>query len=185
MCCSSFSFWSRRGLPKAYGISCFPHTLTPGSIFTVYLPADPVVYEEKDFLIPHNVLLEEERHHKDILVEDVSENTSLPVAPLNKRKVLIIEDDNDVREFLKEEVGQYFEVVAEGDGASGLERAATYDADLIICDVLMPGMTGFEVTHKLKNNFDTSHISIIFVDRYEFGGKSFGRSGEWSRCLYH
>ena len=35
---------------------------------------------------------------------------------LNKRKVLIIEDDNDVREFLKEEVGQYFEVVAEADG---------------------------------------------------------------------
>ena len=76
----------------------------------------------------------------------------LPSAPLNKRKVLIIEDDNDVREFLKEEVGQYFEVVAEADGPSGLERARTYDADLIICDVLMPGMTGFEVTRKLKND---------------------------------
>lgn len=135
-----------------------------GSIFTVYLPTDVAVYEDKDFLIPHNVLLEEEKkHHKDILVEDASESFTLPVAPLNKRKVLIIEDDNDVREFLKEEVGQYFEVVAEADGSSGLERASTYDADLIICDVLMPGMTGFEVTHKLKNNFETSHIPIILL----------------------
>lgn len=135
-----------------------------GSIFTVYLPTDVAVYEDKDFLIPHNVLLEEEKkHHKDILVEDASESFTLPVAPLNKRKVLIIEDDNDVREFLKEEVGQYFEVVAEADGSSGLERARTYDADLIICDVLMPGMTGFEVTHKLKNNFETSHIPIILL----------------------
>lgn len=135
-----------------------------GSVFTVCLPTNPTVYEDKDFLIPHNVLLEEEeKHRKDILVEESWEGVSLSAAPLNKRKVLIIEDDNDVREFLKEEVGQYFEVIAEADGPSGLERATTYDADLIICDVLMPGMTGFEVTHKLKNNFDTSHIPIILL----------------------
>ena len=119
-----------------------------GSIFTVSLPTDISVYEEKDFLIPHNVLLEEEEvHHAAVLAEEISAQeggVELPSAPLNKRKVLIIEDDNDVREFLKEEVGQYFEVVAEADGPSGLERARTYDADLIICDVLMPGMTGFE-----------------------------------------
>ena len=135
-----------------------------GSVFTVCLPTDPVVYEKEDFLIPHNVLLEEEeKYHKNTLTEDIPESTSLPATPLNKRKVLIIEDDNDVREFLKAEVGQYFEVVAEADGPSGFERATTYDADLIICDVLMPGMTGFEVTHKLKNNFDTSHIPIILL----------------------
>ena len=138
-----------------------------GSIFTVSLPTDISVYEEKDFLIPHNVLLEEEEvHHAAVLAGEISAQegeVELPSAPLNKRKVLIIEDDNDVREFLKEEVGQYFEVVAEADGPSGLERARTYDADLIICDVLMPGMTGFEVTRKLKNDFDTSHIPIILL----------------------
>ncbi|MCZ4348225.1 response regulator transcription factor, partial [Devosia neptuniae] len=79
-----------------------------------------------------------------------------PAVPLNQRKVLIIEDDNDVRDFLKEEIGKYFEVVAEADGTSGFERAQSYDADLIICDVLMPGMTGYEVTRKLKSEFSTS-----------------------------
>lgn len=140
-----------------------------GSVFTVTLPTDTAVYEEKDFLIPHNVLLEEEERHRRALLEEAAASEGseadeeFPSAPLNKRKVLIIEDDNDVREFLKEEIGQYFEVVAEADGTSGLERARTYDADLIICDVLMPGMTGFELTRKLKNDFDTSHIPIILL----------------------
>ena len=69
---------------------------------------------------------------------------------MNKRKLLIIEDDTDVREFLKEELSVYFEVMAEADGNAGLERAYSYDADLIICDVLMPGLSGFEVTISLS-----------------------------------
>lgn len=135
-----------------------------GSIFTVTLPTDRTVYEEKDFLIAHNALLEEQVPLTSA-EEEIEEEPmpTLPTAPLNKHKVLIIEDDNDVRAFLEEEIGQYFEVVTEADGTSGLERARTYDADLIICDVLMPGMTGFELTRKLKNDFDTSHIPIILL----------------------
>ena len=136
-----------------------------GSVFTVELPTDAGVYEEKDFLVPNQLLIEEEeQRHKELVTDEkTDEEPATPAAPLNKRKVLIIEDDNDVREFLKEEIGQYFEVVAEADGISGFERAQTYDADLIICDVLMPGMTGFEVTKKLKNEFATSHIPIILL----------------------
>ncbi len=137
-----------------------------GSVFTVTLPLDPSVYEEKDFLIPNKLLSEEQeaQHLKDVLVEDeINENIQETAHPLNEKKILIIEDDNDVREFLKEEIGQHFEVVAESDGISGLERARNYDADLIICDVLMPGMNGFEVTRKLKEDFTTSHIPIILL----------------------
>lgn len=76
---------------------------------------------------------------------------------------MIIEDDTDIREFLREEIGVYFEVEVAADGTSGFEKASTYDADLIVCDVLMPGMNGFEVTRKLKNEFTTSHIPIILL----------------------
>ncbi len=133
-----------------------------GSVFTVTLPTDPSAYEEKDFLIPHNILLEEENdRHDAAFVEEAA--TTHSATPLTKRKVMIIADDTDVREFLKEEISPYCEVVTASDGRSGLECARTYDADLIICDVLMPGMTGFEVTRKLKNDFDTSHIPIILL----------------------
>ncbi len=136
-----------------------------GSVFTVTLPTDAGVFEEKDFLIPQHILLEEEPTHPvaELPEETVSNTEGTPPDPLNKRKILIIEDDNDIREFLKEEISPFFEVVTEADGTSGLERARTFDADLIICDVLMPGMTGFEVTQKLKNDFDTSHIPIILL----------------------
>ena len=80
-----------------------------------------------------------------------------------KHKILVIEDDNDIRGFLQEELSAYFEVEVAADGISGFEKACNYDADLIICDVLMPGMTGFEVTKKLKTEFATSHIPIILL----------------------
>lgn len=137
-----------------------------GSVFTVILPTNSEIYQEKDFLVPNQLLVEEEeqQHAKEFIREEKPEDTfQPPVDPLNKRKVLIIEDDTDIREFLKEEVGIYFEVEVAADGTSGFEKASTYDADLIICDVLMPGMSGFEVTRKLKNEFTTSHIPIILL----------------------
>lgn len=136
-----------------------------GSVFTVLLPTNSDIYQEKDFLIPNQLLTEEEEQHsKDFLRNKTSEDTfQPPVDPLNKRKVLIIEDDTDIREFLREEIGVYFEVEVAADGTSGFEKASTYDADLIVCDVLMPGMNGFEVTRKLKNEFTTSHIPIILL----------------------
>ncbi|MDO4163395.1 MAG: two-component regulator propeller domain-containing protein [Bacteroides sp.] len=142
-----------------------------GSVFTVSLPTDASVYEEKDFLLPSQLLVEESQQHRkdaisETLVEDDDNAVQLPAAlsePLNKRRVLIIEDDNDVREFLQKEIEPYFEVVTEADGISGLERARKFDADLIVCDVLMPGMNGFEVTRRLKNDFDTSHIPVILL----------------------
>ena len=136
-----------------------------GSVFTVLLPTNSDIYQEKDFLIPNQLLTEEEEQHsKDFLRNETSEDTfQPPVDPLNKRKVLIIEDDTVIREFLREEIGVYFEVEVAADGTSGFEKASTYDADLIVCDVLMPGMNGFEVTRKLKNEFTTSHIPIILL----------------------
>lgn len=138
-----------------------------GSLFTVCLPTDKAVYDEKDFLVPDNVLLREAAAHPHVLDSAVADAApALPekgTSPLNRRKILIIEDDNDIRAFLKEEVGAYFEVEVAADGAEGLERARTYEADLIVCDVMMPGMNGFEVTRRLKTEFETSHIPIILL----------------------
>lgn len=158
-----------------------------GSIFTVTLPINASVYQANDFLIPENAILKEEaqRHlslsifneEADIITNEEetkitenketdqqdTNNTSTPNTPLNKRKILIIEDDNDVREFLREELAPYFEVATEADGTNGLEYAKNNDLDLIISDVMMPGYNGFQITRKLKNDFNTSHIPIILL----------------------
>lgn len=170
------------------GNICYEENPSGGSIFIVTLPTDSSIYQSNDLLIPENAILKEEAQNHPSLsalneenahseseeeidkeVENIEKelktelNASDQEGPLNKRKILIIEDDNDVREFLKEELTPYFEVAAEADGKNGLEYAHNNDIDLIISDVMMPGYNGFEITRKLKSDFSTSHIPIILL----------------------
>ena len=170
------------------GNICYEENPSGGSIFIVTLPTDSSIYQSNDFLIPENAILKEEAQNHPSLsalneenahseseeeidkeVENIEKelktelNASDQEGPLNKRKILIIEDDNDVREFLKEELTPYFEVAAEADGKNGLEYAHNNDIDLIISDIMMPGYNGFEITRKLKSDFSTSHIPIILL----------------------
>lgn len=131
-----------------------------GSIFTVTLPTDKTVYAATDFLAANNTLTD-----KTIKLFPNTLKSTEPVTPtpLNNRKILIIEDDHDIRQLLAEEIGCYFEVETAEDGTSGFEKATSCNADLIVCDVLMPGMNGFDITRKLKNDFATSHIPVILL----------------------
>lgn len=138
-----------------------------GSIFTVMLPLNADVYEQKDFLKPSP--LQAAKPEASFLKDDTepsmpAEDDAKPsAATLNEHRVLIIDDDDDIRRFLAEDIGQYFKVRVASDGKSGLEEARVYNPDLIICDVLMPDMNGFEVTRRLKEDFNTSHIPIVLL----------------------
>lgn len=140
-----------------------------GSIFTVVLPTDSSLYEEKDFLVPDNVILREEMEaEKQFAKEMKREVLDIDVpdfaqSPLNKRKVLIVEDDMDVCNFLKQEISPYFEVLTASNGNEGFEIAKNMELDLIISDVMMPVCSGFDMTRKLKTDLATSHIPIILL----------------------
>lgn len=130
-----------------------------GSIFSVCLPTDSSLYTENDFVVVKQPQIQRE---EEKLEWNINSKTDLS-EPLNKRKILIIEDDNEIRNLLKEEIGQYFEVETASDGNKGLNIANSTEFDLIVCDVLMPGLTGFEVTKKLKSDFKTSHVPVILL----------------------
>lgn len=134
-----------------------------GSIFTVALPLNEQIYEEKDFLIPTNLMAQDKR--EPILLDslDSAVDQFIRPNPLNKQKILVIEDDIDVRQYLKEELGAYFEVEVAENGTVGVQKAQDIEPALIVCDVLMPGMNGYEVTRKLKSDFNTSHIPVILL----------------------
>ena len=80
------------------------------------------------------------------------------------KKVLIIDDDPDfiLTTTIAVESGGY-EVVAAEDGESGLEAAAKEKPDLIVLDVMMPGMDGWEVCETLKNDDATAKIPIVML----------------------
>jgi CheY-like chemotaxis protein/CRP-like cAMP-binding protein len=80
------------------------------------------------------------------------------------RKILIIEDNEDVRENtadLLELSGHRVQTSA--DGAAGIDKAMSFYPDLIICDIMMPGMDGYQVLEALQSNSRTAGIPFIFL----------------------
>ena len=136
-----------------------------GSVFVVTLPLQKDCYEASDFLVKDSPILKAElTKERDEQEEKTTDAVpSAPSAPLNRRTILLIEDDNDVREFLLSELESCFDLKVASDGKAGIAMAKELDVDLIVSDVMMPGMNGFELTKRLKNSFETSHIPIILL----------------------
>jgi signal transduction histidine kinase/DNA-binding response OmpR family regulator len=82
---------------------------------------------------------------------------------LHDHTVLIIEDNNDLRSFLKEQLVKFYNIEEAINGADGIRMAFESVPDIIISDVMLPGKNGFEVTQFLKNDLRTSHIPIILL----------------------
>ena len=137
-----------------------------GSVFVVTIPLQKDCYETSDFLVKDSPILKadlaKEREGQDEKLIEVVPSAP-PSAPLNRRTILLIEDDNDVREFLLSELESCFDLKVASDGKAGIAMAKELDVDLIVSDVMMPGMNGFELTKRLKNSFETSHIPIILL----------------------
>jgi DNA-binding response OmpR family regulator len=78
--------------------------------------------------------------------------------------VLVVDDDPVILKLLEVNFEmEGFQVVRAADGAEGLERAREVHPDIVILDVMMPRMTGYEVAKALREDVGTAHIPIIFV----------------------
>jgi signal transduction histidine kinase/ligand-binding sensor domain-containing protein/CheY-like chemotaxis protein/AraC-like DNA-binding protein len=77
--------------------------------------------------------------------------------------LLLIEDDEDIRNYIAEELSAGFKVTKAANGNEGLVMANEMIPDLIITDVMMPGMSGMELCRQLKQQVETSHIPIIIL----------------------
>ncbi|MDP4269038.1 MAG: two-component regulator propeller domain-containing protein [Bacteroidota bacterium] len=144
-----------------------------GAIFTVELPLNEKLYDKEDFVIQQIWISKENRKEavdlsEFIANEDDSLQNIVPNTPSaeTKYKVLIIDDNDDIRNLLYDKLSPHFEVITAEDGNVGIKRSTEEDPDLILCDVMMPGMNGFELTRKLKENFETCHIPVILLTAY-------------------
>ncbi len=77
--------------------------------------------------------------------------------------ILVIEDSDDLRSFLKYRLGQNFDVYEADNGNAGLSVAYDVIPDLIICDIALPGSDGFAISETLKTDIRSSHIPIIIL----------------------
>ncbi len=78
-------------------------------------------------------------------------------------KVLIVEDNNELRKVLKKKLGSYFQVFEARNGKEGLEKVGQIFPDLIITDLIMPEMDGMAMCEALQNDINLNHIPIFML----------------------
>ncbi|TPG65830.1 hybrid sensor histidine kinase/response regulator [Hymenobacter nivis] len=84
---------------------------------------------------------------------------SLPARP----RLLVVEDNDEVRQYLQQLFGSEYEVLAAADGLDGWEKALAQLPDLIISDVMMPRSDGLELCRKLKQHPKTAHVPVLLL----------------------
>jgi DNA-binding response OmpR family regulator len=80
-----------------------------------------------------------------------------------KNIILVVEDSADVRDYIRGSLEPLYEVVDAKDGREGIQKAQKIIPDLIISDIMMPLVDGYELCRQLKNDVRTSHIPIILL----------------------
>jgi signal transduction histidine kinase/ligand-binding sensor domain-containing protein/DNA-binding response OmpR family regulator len=93
----------------------------------------------------------------------IQDNKSLSDKPTFHYRVLVIEDEEDIRNYIIDELSTDYKVLSATNGEEGITIANETIPDLIITDVMIPLITGIELCNKLKNQVITSHIPIIIL----------------------
>ncbi|WP_307759335.1 ATP-binding protein [uncultured Mediterranea sp.] len=135
-----------------------------GTSFTVELPIDKSVYKGDTEVVWDETAIHLEQlewNSDDIIVEDTS--WLLPENGGDVKKILIVEDDVELVQMLYKLFTPLYEVVLASNGLEGLERVRDEVPDLVLSDVMMPKMSGFEMCRQIKSNLDWCHIPVILL----------------------
>lgn len=81
----------------------------------------------------------------------------------DKDVILVVEDNSEMRSYIQENLINEFSIIEAKNGQEAFKKALEVVPDLVITDVMMPLMNGFDLTEKLKNDLKTSHIPIIML----------------------
>ena len=133
-----------------------------GSEFIILLPLGDFKIEREElvklqpaeYLNLNNFSAQEKEEKITGLDSPVSENHEI---------VLIVEDNPDVRNYISELLKTEYKVIEASDGEEGISNARDEIPDLIITDVMMPGMDGFQFSTQIRSDMKTSHIPIIML----------------------
>lgn len=155
------------GLYTAYVMAQIHHgelsyqqsTLLGGACLTFSLPIRDDVYLKEDYEEDTEQFNEEETEDKEI---DAIIQEMQPEA-LNDLTIAIIEDDYDMMEQLRTEMGKYFHVESHSNGADGFRKVSETRPALLLCDVMLPGMNGYEIASQLRQQPSTADLPIILL----------------------
>lgn len=140
-----------------HGSIRFEPNLLNGSVFIFEIPINKETYSSEEFLSPNRLLSSDANRNR------VSDYHELESRPMNNRKVLIVEDDSDVVEYLQGLLHKYFVVHTAMDGVEALNMLETLRPDLIVSDILMPVMNGLDLTSRIRSNEEFKDTPVILL----------------------
>ncbi len=135
-----------------------------GSCFRITIPvkaSDDILEERETERVEK--LIEQENTLEEIETNDSTVRISNESSANSISKVLIIEDDGELNEFIVSGLSSEFLVFGCYNGKEGLEIARKQNPDIIITDIMMPEMDGIELCKLLRKDLSTSHIPVIFL----------------------
>lgn len=130
-----------------------------GSTFVVTLPVQPASVSDES---PRVIL----SGKKPALVTQLPASDRSGNQPIDNQQtplILIVEDNAELRDFLAESLSATYRVLQAADGEAGWHLTQTELPDIVVSDVMMPRMDGYELTHLIKNHPDTDHIAVIIL----------------------
>jgi len=130
-----------------------------GSTFQVVFPYKEVSKNVKTF--NPNLRTESDFPIKKITDKQISNNSSIGFP--KEMRVLIVEDNDNLRDFMSFTISQEFTVFTAEDGKKAWEVIRKQIPDMVVSDVMMPNMDGFELCKLMKSTYETSHIPIILL----------------------
>jgi signal transduction histidine kinase/DNA-binding response OmpR family regulator len=125
-----------------------------------HLQEDEIVTRE---IIPLNQNLEASNLELKENVTVKSEEVTKKARSSKRPTLLIVEDNKDMRAFIRQKLESDYQIIEAFDGEEGIEKAIEHIPDLIISDVMMPKKNGYEVCKTLKTDVRTSHIPIVLL----------------------
>ncbi|MEI6948620.1 two-component regulator propeller domain-containing protein [Paraflavisolibacter sp. H34] len=138
-----------------------------GSTFTVTLPLSADAYAGDDLV---DILVSDAPAPAPAVQEAEEAPTRVPEAAgegpnglQEGEKLLLVDDNREILEYLKEYFGKSYQVRAANDGKEALALLEDYQPDLVISDVMMPEMDGLQFCKRVKQNIRTSHIPVILL----------------------
>ena len=146
-----------------------------GSTFTVTLPLGKEHLQSDEIGDKNGISNIELSEDVESIEKEIGSKSTIDPPPLKLRRtgnrqltidnplLLIVEDNTDLRSYIREYLDESYQVIEAVDGKEGLEQAIEQVPDLVISDVMMPKMDGFELCRKLKTDERTSHIPVILL----------------------
>jgi PAS domain S-box-containing protein len=144
-----------------------------GSTFTVtipmgrqHLPDDKIVESSAVNVDPTYSLATIQEALKWIPEHSNTEDNAMNArasAGSNKYKVVLADDNSDMRQYVQYLLSDRFDVVTAVDGQQALDKMLAHKPDLLLSDVMMPGLDGFELLEKVRNHPDLKNIPVIFL----------------------